>query len=130
MLVSETVQGAASVVRGGFDLGSDHWLIDALLQLERKDLWGTISHDEFSQRGWAARNEAAKQLFMRRVVNDFCWLQGEARCKALTIVEEFIYSHAVGIDSDTAALRQSAESHSTAGRTPFNVEAKGCARGP
>ena len=40
MHVSERVQGAASVVRGGFDLGSDHWPIDAFLQLERKDPWG------------------------------------------------------------------------------------------
>ena len=102
----ERVQGAASVVRGGFDLGSDQWPIDAFLQLERKDLWGTIGHDEFSQLGWAPRNEAAKRLFMRGVANDLSWLQGEARGKALTIVEELIYSHAVGIGSDNAALRQ------------------------
>ena len=41
MLASEWVQSAARVVRGGFDLGSDHWPIDALLQLERKDLWAS-----------------------------------------------------------------------------------------
>ena len=94
MHVSDRVQGAASVVRGGFDLGDD-WPIDPLLQLERKDLWGTISHVEFSQRGWAPGHEAAKR-------------QGEARRKALT-VEEFICTHAVRIDSDSAALRQWSE---------------------
>ena len=98
MLVSEMVQGAASVVCGGFDLGSDHWPIDALLQLERKDLLGTISHDDFSQRSLAPRNEASKRLFMREVAKDLCWLQGDARGEALTIVEELINSHAVGID--------------------------------
>ena len=32
-------------------LNSDHWPIDGSLRLERKELWGTTNHDEFSQRG-------------------------------------------------------------------------------
>ena len=35
-----------------------------------------------------------------------CWLKCKAKGKALAIVEELIYSHAVGIDSVNAAPRQ------------------------
>ena len=56
MLVSEHLQGEACVVQGSYHLSSDHWLIDASLGLERKELWGTVIHDEFSQRGWAPKN--------------------------------------------------------------------------
>ena len=43
---------------------------------------------------------------MRGVAKDLCWMNEEARGKALVSVEEIIYSHAVGIDSDNTALRQ------------------------
>ena len=48
MLVSEHVHGEACVVRGGYHLNSDHWPIDGRLRLERRELWGTVNHDEFS----------------------------------------------------------------------------------
>ena len=50
MLVSEQ-QGEACAVRGGYHLNSDHRPIDGSLRLERKELWSTVNHDEFSQRG-------------------------------------------------------------------------------
>ena len=53
MLVSEHVQGEACVVRGGYHLNSDHWPIDGSLRLERRELWGTVNLDEFSQRGFS-----------------------------------------------------------------------------
>ena len=62
---------------------------------------GTVNHDEFSQRGWVPKTDAAKQMFM-----DLCLMNEEARGKALVSVEETIYSHAVGIDSDNTAIRQ------------------------
>ena len=43
---------------------------------------------------------------MRGVAKDLCWMNEEARGKALVSVEEIIYSHAVGIDSDNSAIRQ------------------------
>ena len=104
MLVSEQVQGEACVVRGGYHLNSNHWPIDAFLRLERKGLWSTVNQDEL-QRGWAKKDEA-KQIFMRRVAKDLCWVNGEAKGTALTSLEEIIYSHAVGIESDNWALRQ------------------------
>ena len=52
------------MVRGGHHLISDHWPIDAFLRLERKELWSTVNQDEFSQRGWAPKNDEAKQNFM------------------------------------------------------------------
>ena len=48
MLVSEHVHGEACVVRGGYHLNSDHWPIDGSLRLERRELWGTVNHYEFS----------------------------------------------------------------------------------
>ena len=87
-------------------IGTDHWPIDGSLRLERKELWGTENHDEFSQRGWAAKTDETKQIFMRGVANDLRWMNEEARGKALVSVEEIIYSHAVGIDSDNCAIRQ------------------------
>ena len=56
ILVSEHVHGEACVVRGGCHLNSDHWPIDGSLRLERKELWGTVNHDEFSQRGLGTEN--------------------------------------------------------------------------
>ena len=53
------------MVRGGYHLNSDHWPIDSFLRLERKELWGTVNQDEFSQRGWAPETDEAKQIFMR-----------------------------------------------------------------
>ena len=38
MLVSEHVHGVACLVRGGFDLNSDHWPNDGSLRLERREL--------------------------------------------------------------------------------------------
>ena len=46
------------------------------------------------------KTDEAKQIFMRGVAKDLCWM------KALVSVEEIIYSHAVGIDSDNCAIRQ------------------------
>ena len=106
MVVSEQVQGEACVVRGGYHLNSDHWPIDGSLRLERKELWGTVNHNEFSQRGWVPKTDEAKQIFMRGVAKDLCWMNEEARGKALVSVEEIIYSHAVGTDSDNSAIRQ------------------------
>ena len=74
MLVSEHVQGEASVVRGGYHLHSDHWPIDGSSRLERKELWGTTNHDEFSQRGWVPKTDEAKRVFMRGVAKDLCWM--------------------------------------------------------
>ena len=106
LLVSELARGAASVVRGGYHLYSDHWPIDGLLRLERKEIWGTVDHNEFSQRGWAPKTERARQIFMKGVAKDLCWMDNEAKRKALESVEEIMYSHAVGADSDNMALRQ------------------------
>ena len=106
MLVSEHVHGEACVLKGGYHLSSDHWPIDGSLRLERKELWGTIDHDEFSQRGWVPKTDEAKRTFMRCVAKDLCWMDEEAKGKALVSVEEIIYSHAVGIDSDNCAIRQ------------------------
>ena len=55
-------------------------------------------------------------------------MQGAAESEALTIVEELIYSHAVRIDSDTAALQQWSELQSHRARlaelrTPRRQEA-------
>ena len=93
MLVSEHVHGEACVDH----LNSDHWPIDGSLRLERMELWGTVNHDEFSQRGWAPKTDEAKRIFMRRVAKDLCWMNEEARCKALV---------SVGTDSDNSATRQ------------------------
>ena len=106
MVVSEHVHGEACVVRCGYHLNSDHWPIDGSLRLERRELWSTVNHDEFSQRGWAPKSDEAQQFFMRRVAKDLCWMNEEARGKALLSVEEIIYSHAVGTDSDNSAFRQ------------------------
>ena len=43
---------------------------------------------------------------MRSVAKDLCWMNEEARGKALVSVEEIIYCHAVGIDSDNCVIRQ------------------------
>ena len=64
------------------------------------------NYDEFSQRGWVPKTDEAKQIFMKGVAKDLCWMNEEARGKALVSVEEIIYSHAVGIDSDNTAIRQ------------------------
>ena len=106
MLVSEHVQGVASAVRGGYHLNSDHWPIDAVLRLERKEVWGAVDHNEFSQRGWAPKTEEAKQIFMKGVAKNLCWMNDEAKGKALLSVEEINYSHAAEVDSDNTAKRQ------------------------
>ena len=43
---------------------------------------------------------------MRGVAKDLCWMNEEARGKALVSEVGIIYSHAVGIDSDNCAIRQ------------------------
>ena len=73
--------------------------------MERRELCGTVNHDEFSQRGGVPKTHEAKQIFRRVVAKDLCWMNEEARGKALVSVEEIIYSHAVGIDSDSCAIR-------------------------
>ena len=40
------------------------------------------------------------------MAKDLCWMDEEAKGKALVSVEEIIYSHAVGIDSDNCAIRK------------------------
>ena len=47
-----------------------------------------MSQDEFSQRGWVPKTDEAKQIFMRGVAKDLCWMDEEARGKALVSVEE------------------------------------------
>ena len=56
--------------------------------------------------GWVPETDEAKQIFMRGVAKDLCWMNEEARSKALVSVEEIIYSPAVGIDSDNTAMRK------------------------
>ena len=54
----------------------------------------------------APKTGEAKQIFMRGVAKDVCWMNEETIGKALVSVEEIIYSHAVGTDSDNSAIRQ------------------------
>ena len=93
-------------MRCGYHLNSDHWPINGTLRLERRELWSMVNHNEFSQRGWAPKTDEAKQIFMRREAKDLCWMNEEARAKALVSVEEIIYSHAFGTDLDNSAIRQ------------------------
>ena len=95
ILVSDNVRGEAFLLRG-YDLGSDHRPIDAALRLEHREVWGTVDQNEYSQRGWNTKTEETKLIFMKGVAKDLCWMNDEARCKALLSVEEIIYSHAVG----------------------------------
>ena len=88
MFVSENVHGEACVVRGDYYVNSDHWTIDCSLRLERMELWGTINHDEFSQRSCGPKTDEAKQIFKRGVAKDLCWMDEEARGEALVSVEE------------------------------------------
>ena len=44
--------------------------------------------------------------FMKGVAKDLCWMDNEARGKALLMVEEVIFSHSVEADSNNAAIRQ------------------------
>ena len=46
------------------------------------------------------------KFFLKVVAKDLCWMNQEAKGTALVSVEEIIYSHAVGIDSDNTAIRQ------------------------
>ena len=94
------------MVRGGYHLNSDHWPLDGSLRWERKELWRTTNQDEFSQRGWVPKIDEAKRTFMKGVAKDLCWMDEEAKGKALVPVEEIMYSHVVGIDSDNCAIRQ------------------------
>ena len=67
---------------------------------------GYVDHDEYSQKGWSTKIEEAKLIFMKGVAKDLFWMNDEARGKALLLVEEIIYSHAVGTHSDNTAIRQ------------------------
>ena len=80
--------------------------IDAALRLEHREIWGAVDHNEYSQKGWSTKTDKAKLIFMKGVAKDFCWMNDEARCKALLLVEEIIYSHSVVTDSDNTAIRQ------------------------
>ena len=77
------------------NLGSDHGPIDANLRLEHKEIWSTAERMEYSQKGWNTRTEEARLKFMKGVANDLCWMDNEARGKAVLLVEEVFYSHAV-----------------------------------
>ena len=94
-------------MRGGYHLNSDHCPIDGSLRLERRELWSTVNHDEFSQRGWVPKTDEAKQISMRGVAEDLCWMNEEARGKALVSVEEIIYSNAYDSGVDLNALQNS-----------------------
>ena len=87
LLVSDYVRGEASVVRG-YNLGSDHRPIDENLRLEHKEIWCTAERMEYSQKGWNTRTEEARLKFMKGVAKDLCWMDNEARGKALLLVEE------------------------------------------
>ena len=100
-------------------------VIDGYLRLERKELWSTVNHDEFSQRGWVPKTDEAKTNFLRGVAKDLCWMDEEARGKALVSVEEIIYSHAIGIDSDNTAIRQWSGLQSSG-----HTETRSCTRHP
>ena len=52
----------------------------------------------------AQKTEEAKLIFMKGVAKDTCWMNDEARGKVLLLVEEIIYSHAVGVDLTTRPL--------------------------
>ena len=60
---------------------------DGSLRLERRELWCTVNNDEFSQRGWVQKTDEAKQIFMRGVAKDLCWMNEEVRGKALVSEE-------------------------------------------
>ena len=87
-------------------MGSDHRPIDAALRLEHREIWSTVDRNEYSQQGWSTKTEEAKPIFMKGVAKDLCWMNDEARGEALLLVEEIIYSHAVGTDPDNMAIRQ------------------------
>ena len=62
-------------MRGGYHLNGDHWPIDAFLRLERKELWArSIKMSSRSEDGHP-KNDDAKQIFMRRVATDLCWMK-------------------------------------------------------
>ena len=106
MLVSGQVQREARVVRGGYHLNSDHWPIVAFLRLEHKELWCTVNQDEFLQRGRAPKNDEAKQIFMRGVAKDLCWLNGEAKGRAPYVRGGDHLLTCSWDDSDNSASRQ------------------------
>ena len=90
--------------------------------------WGTVNHDEFSQPGWALKNDEAKQIFMRGVAKDLYWMNDEAKGKALVSVEDIIYSHAVGNDSDNSVIRQWSGLQETSCRAQGYTETRSCMR--
>ena len=90
----------------GYGLGSDHHPIDANLRLEHKEIWSTAESMEYSQKGWNTRTEEAKLNFMKGVAEDLCWMNNKARGKALFLVEEIMYLHAIEADSNNVAVGQ------------------------
>ena len=44
--------------------------------------------------------------FLKGVAKDLCWMDNKARRKALLLVEEIIYSHAIEADSSNVAIGQ------------------------
>ena len=92
-------------------------------------MWCTVNHDEFSQRGWVPKTDEAEQIFMRRVAKDLCWMKEDTRSKALVSVEEIIYSHAVGIDSDNychTTLERTSGAQETTCRAQGHTETRSC----
>ena len=77
------------------------------------------------------KNDEAKQIFMRAVAKDLCWMNDEAKGKALVSVEEIIYSHAVGIDSDNSPIPQwTSGAQETTCRAQGYTETSSCTRHP
>ena len=62
-------------------------------------------HGVFTK-GWNTRTEEAKLNLMKGVAKDLCWMDNRARRKALLLVEDIIYSHAIEADSNNVATRQ------------------------
>ena len=44
-------------------MNGDHWPIDGSLRLKRRELWGSVNHDEFSQRGWVPKTDEGETNF-------------------------------------------------------------------
>ena len=61
---------------------------------------------DYSQKEWSTRTEESNLSFMKGVAKDLCLMNDRARGKALVLVEEIIYSHAIDADSNNVATRQ------------------------
>ena len=63
---------------------------------------------------------------MRGVAKDLCWMDEEAKGKALVSVEEIIYSHAVGIDSEPYVSNAVFKNAGSALQISGIIETRGC----